>query len=124
MFREFLLSQFKRRHPTIIQDLYHRASLWFAAQGYENEAVTYALESGDFDHAAMLVEQHGMRLLNRGQMPRLYHWLKKLPTTVTERRPQLPMLRCWALFHMNRPEEAAQALHQAEEVIEFMGDSG
>lgn len=117
LFREFLLGQLRRRQPTIIRDLYHRASLWFAAQGYDNEAVTYALESGDFDQAAMLVEQHATRLLNRGQMPRLYHWLRKLPDTITERRPQLPMLRCWALFHMNRPEEAAQALHQAEDVI-------
>jgi len=117
LFREFLLSQLKRRKPAIVQDLYHRASLWFAAHGYDNEAVTYALESGDFDHAAKLVEQHATRLLKRGQMPRLYHWLKKLPDAVTERRPQLPMLRCWALFHMNRPEEAAQALHQAEDVI-------
>lgn len=117
LFREFLLGQLKKRQPTVIRDLYQRASQWFAAQGYANEAVTYALESGDFDQAAMLVEQHATRLLNRGQMPGLYHWLRKIPDAVTERRPQLPTLRCWALFHMNRPEEAAQALHQAEEVI-------
>jgi LuxR family maltose regulon positive regulatory protein len=122
LFREFLLGQLKRRQPMIIRDLYQRASLWFAAQGFDNEAVTYALESGDFDQAAMLVEQHATRLLNRGQMPGLYHWLRKIPDAVTERRPQLPMLRCWALFHMNRPEEAAQALRQAEDVIKRLGD--
>ncbi|HLF31778.1 MAG TPA: LuxR C-terminal-related transcriptional regulator [Xanthomonadales bacterium] len=124
LFREFLLGQLRRRQPEAIRDLYHRASLWFAAQGCDNEAVTYALESGDFDQAAILVEQHATRLLKRGQMPRLYHWLQKLPDAIIERRPQLPMLRCWALFHMNRPEEAAQALHQAEDVIARQRDRG
>ena len=122
LFREFLLNQLKRRHPAVVEGLYQRASLWFAEQGYNNEAVTYALESGDFDRAALLVEQHAIRLLQRGQMPRLYNWLSKLPDTITERRPRLPMLRCWALFHMNRPEEAAQALQQAEHIIEHRED--
>ena len=117
LFREFLLNQLKRRHPSVVEGLYHRASLWFAEQGYSNEAVTYALETGDFDRAALLVEQHALHLLHRGQMPRLYNWLSKLPDPMTEHRPRLPMLRCWALFHMNRPEEAAKALYQAEYII-------
>jgi ATP/maltotriose-dependent transcriptional regulator MalT len=77
LFREFLLGQLKRRQPTAVRELYRRASRWFAAQGYDNEAVTYALESEDFDQAALLVEQHAARLLKRGQMPRLYRWLQE-----------------------------------------------
>jgi len=123
LFREFLLSQLKRRKPVVVEGLYHCASLWFSQQGYEVEAVTYALESGDFDRAAFLVEQHAVHLLHRGQMPRLYDWLRKLPDHITERRPQLPMLRCWALFHMNRPEEAAVAFSQAESVIKHQKDT-
>ncbi len=122
LFREFLLDQLKRHRPAVVKDLYHRASQWFAEHGYENEAVNYALESGDYDHAALLVEQHATHLLKRGQMPRLYHWLRKLPNGITKRRPQLPMLRCWALFHMAQPEEAEQALRQAEEVLKRMQD--
>jgi len=123
LFREFLLSELQRRFPAVIDDLYKQASLWFAEQHFDNEAVSYALESGDSDRAALLVEQQATRLLQRGQMPRLYNWLSKLPETIIERRPRLPMLRCWALFHMNQPKEAAQALHQAQHIIASLKDS-
>ncbi len=122
LFREFLVNLLRRRHPEIVEELHLRASKWFAEHGYNGESVTYALESRDFDHAALLVERHAARLLKRGQMPRLYRWLKKLPDAITERRPQLPMLRCWALFHMHRPKETTQALQQAEHVIKRLRD--
>jgi ATP/maltotriose-dependent transcriptional regulator MalT len=122
LFQAYLLEELMRREDIDPARLYRLASDWSAAAGMAPEAVSYALKGGAADRAAELIEAHALDMLKTGQMRRMYDWTLKLPPSEVARRPRLLLLRCWALFHLRRPREAATALAQAEAAL--AGDPG
>ncbi len=117
LFGEFLRSQLRRRYGGEMTELYRRAREWFTAEGFVSEAVHYALEGGDFDTAAALVQVHATHMMHVGQMVQINSWIDKIPASMADRHPRLHMFRCWALFHMRQPSGADEALKCAEKAI-------
>lgn len=117
LFADFLRLQLERTLPQSLRDLNSRASRWFAAAGLPLEAVAYAMKAEDYDAAAALVEEHAHAMLKVGAMARVEEWIGGLPPSVIDRRPRLPIYRCWALFHMRSPDKALVELRRAEALI-------
>nr|WP_279347270.1 LuxR C-terminal-related transcriptional regulator [Govania unica] len=117
LFSDFLRQHLDRSHPGMAADLYGRAGRWFAAANLPLEAVTYVMKAGDYDSVAALVEEHAHGMLKVGAMARVEDWIGRLPLSVIERRPRLPLFRCWALFHMRDPDRAVTELRRAERMI-------
>jgi len=94
--------------------LQQRASLWLEANGFLREAIHHALEAGDYERAADLVEGSTVALLGRGELHALLSWIEVLPAETIERRPWLCLAQAWTLGFNGRAEEAARRLHQAQ----------
>jgi LuxR family maltose regulon positive regulatory protein len=99
-----------------IKAVHARASAWFTARGWVDEAVIHALKSGDPVGAARLVEAQVHPALDRENWHQFEHWIRQLPPEVG-RRPRLLTAQAW--LHVLRYQFAAAAalLDSAEGII-------
>jgi LuxR family maltose regulon positive regulatory protein len=101
-----------------VANLHRRASAWFEEQGLIDEAIHHALAAGDLDLAARQMISGLRDVLNREDRPTLDRWLRLLPEEMIQRDPGLLMIKAWAFQFMWRLDSQAQALRQAEELLD------
>ena len=122
LFQELLQQRFSAEMPPDqITNLHHRASAWFEEQGLIDEAIHHALAAGDLDLAARQMSLGLRDVLNREDRPTLERWLRLLPEEMIQRRPELLMIKAWALQFLWRLNLQAQVLQQVEELLDFGG---
>jgi LuxR family transcriptional regulator, maltose regulon positive regulatory protein len=105
-----------------VDELHHRASVWFEQAGLEVDAFQHAGAANDYERAERLIEGNGMPLHFRGAVAPVLNWLESLPRTVLDARPSL-----WTAFastllvtgQLTRAEQAIQAADAALESAEL-----
>ncbi len=96
LWADVLQTRLQRDHPEQISRLHGRASAWFEQHGFTVEAVTHALQAGEADRAANLLEPAAKAMVMRGESSLLLYWLDKLPPEAIDRRPELIFAKAWA----------------------------
>lgn len=90
LFAEMLRSQLQRQFPDQIAELHRRAANWYVSQSISTDAVNHFLFIEDWEAAANVIEDVGLReLANSGEDSRLLRWVQRLPETVVQRHPTL-----------------------------------
>jgi LuxR family maltose regulon positive regulatory protein len=118
-FRELLQQRLSSEMaPDEVSNLHLRASAWFEERELLDEALHHALAAGDLDLVARLMSSGLRDVLNREDRPTLERWLTMLPEEMIQHRPELLMLRVWALQFMWRLDLQAQALQQVEDQLD------
>lgn len=85
LFAEMLCNQLQRQHPDQIADLHRRAAGWYMAQNMAADAVHHYLFIKDWETAAEMIEDVGLReLAESGEDSRLLRWVQQLPETVVQ----------------------------------------
>jgi LuxR family transcriptional regulator, maltose regulon positive regulatory protein len=112
LFADVLRARLQRTQPELLPSLHQRASSWYAANGFVEEAVGHAVAASDWTYAAELVEQVAHRLLVRSETTTLLRWLYELPAAVREARPQLLLVHAWALLATGQFDAVAPLLGQ------------
>jgi LuxR family maltose regulon positive regulatory protein len=93
LFRQLLRHRLEQLHGLAeMAALHQRASAWFAANGYVDEALHHALAAGDIQAAVQIVAQHRHSVLNQVQWQRLGRWLHLFPRDVIETQPDLLLI--------------------------------
>ncbi len=106
LFQALLKNQLKQRlNAEEIAALHKQVSTWFADNGYIEEALSHAHESGDKDAAARLVKQHRQDLMNREQWYQLHRWLRRFSSDVFQRHPDLLVAKAWTCQRQARYSE-------------------
>src|SRR6185369_153428 len=83
--------------------LYQRASAWHAQAGMIDEAVRYAFLAQDVEHAAALIEQHGMAIiLSSSDVSLVRAWVEQLPRALISTRPRLAIITGFILGVMRQ----------------------
>ena len=88
--------------PVEVRDLHGRASRWFEASGLVDEALSHAMAAGDVEHAADIVEEHRVGILNEDRWPVLAGWLSRLPEEIVWQRPELLLGEAWLAYYRFR----------------------
>ncbi len=114
LFADVLRARLRDQEPGLEPLLHQRASAWFESQGQLSEAVRHALASGDFSHAANLMEMAMTDLLGHGEMQTVLNWLEALPPEVIGARPNLALAHAERLVDIGRLDAAEPLLQQAE----------
>ncbi len=104
--------------PDQVAHLHRRASTWFEEHGLLDDALQHALAAGDLDLAVRQMSAGLRDALNREDRPTLERWLSLLPEEVIPQRPELLMIRVWALQFTWRLDLQAQVLQQVEELLD------
>jgi LuxR family transcriptional regulator, maltose regulon positive regulatory protein len=91
----------------IERKLHKKASVWYANNGFKEEAVRHALKSSDYEETVRLIEGYVEELFKNAQLPTLLGWLDKLPDELVVESEILCMRKAWALFITGDIERAA-----------------
>ena len=89
LFADVLRNRLRQNQPDAAAVLHRRASLWHEQHGFGDAADRHALQAGDVDRAAELVESNAEWIMMRGEITTLRGWLNRLPRALVEARPQL-----------------------------------
>jgi len=96
LFADALRARLAARYADRVGELHAAASRWLAEHGLLGDAVRHAIASGDYDHAADLIELTLADLRRRRQDRTLRDWLVALPDDVVRRRPLLATFMGWS----------------------------
>ncbi|MGB3070715.1 MAG: LuxR C-terminal-related transcriptional regulator [Ottowia sp.] len=94
--------------------LHRRAWAWFAAHGIVSEAVHHAVQAGEGEAAAQMVQACSRELLNTGNFPLIRALLRQIPPNIVERHAGLR----FALAHVHLNSRELDALDSDIQVLE------
>jgi LuxR family maltose regulon positive regulatory protein len=81
-----------------IARLHSQASHWYGQNGFVADAVHHALQAGDHERAAGLVEENAWSMVLHAELATLKKWIQTLPGDSVSARPWLRIYYAWALF--------------------------
>ena len=116
LFQALLKRQLKQQHNAEkIAQLHIRASAWFAENGFIEEALAHAHESGDIESAAALIKRHRHDIINnRQQWHQLNVWLKHFPPDFIQQNTDLLLAKAWAYQRQELHSELFATLARIE----------
>lgn len=89
LFREALLTRLRATAPERFPHLHRRAAVWYAAREQWTLAIPHALEAGEEDYAADLIERFVDPTSFRNEYHTLRRWLARLSSETLRSRPHL-----------------------------------
>jgi len=119
LFSELLRKQLARLQPEQLASLHRNASEWFNEKGLPHEAIKHAFEIEDFEQAARVLEQHGQRMFEEGQVPELMACYQKLPEFLIKKNPCHILRYSWSHF-LSRGEIPEDLIEE----LQYRFDSG
>ncbi|SEO74318.1 LuxR family transcriptional regulator, maltose regulon positive regulatory protein [Aquisalimonas asiatica] len=96
LFREFLYTRLRDRHPQQMDALHLAASQWFEQEGALAEAIDFALRGNDPERAAVLLVPYGRALFRSGRFKELRLSLEQLPESELTASAELCILNGWS----------------------------
>jgi LuxR family maltose regulon positive regulatory protein len=96
LFRELLRAGLERREPELVRELTLRAATWCERNGLPEAAIEYAMDAGDADRVARLLERLTFPAHRGGRDATLQTWFGWLETNgKIERYPAVAALGAW-----------------------------
>jgi LuxR family maltose regulon positive regulatory protein len=120
LFADLLKRRLEGSNADFLPTLHLRASGWFEGHDLLDEAVHHALAAADFDRAAILIGQHGMQMIVKGELVTLMRWLEALPEEQITDRPWLCIYHAWARYYIGPREKVTERLMDAERLLQSM----
>jgi LuxR family transcriptional regulator, maltose regulon positive regulatory protein len=115
LFRELLRAGLERDEPELVRGLTLRAATWCERNGLPETAVEYAMEAGDADQVARLVERLTFPVHRGGRDATLLMWIDWLETNaLIERYPAVAALGAWLHAFAGRPSAVERWADAAE----------
>jgi LuxR family maltose regulon positive regulatory protein len=98
LFRDFLRHILAETHPAEVPLMKKRAALWFETQSSLEEAIKYALGTGDDEWTADLIERNVETMIKTGEIFSLTHCIGALPDEIIQQHPRISMTYAWGLI--------------------------
>lgn len=119
LFRRLLQTRLHSAYTTSeIADLHARASAWYEANGYLDEALDHALQAGGSGAALRVVARHRHELMNQAERHRLERWTNLFPDMVIQNQPTLLLNLIWLKFIDQRFAEARHLLDRVDDLLD------
>ncbi|MFW6042649.1 MAG: LuxR C-terminal-related transcriptional regulator [Chloroflexota bacterium] len=112
LFAELLLARLDSQFPALRPALYRRAALWHERHGFHEEAVHYAILSGDTDLAVRIIQPLLYPLLLSGKRKTIAGWLDALPDDLFATHPAFRDIYLFAIMNDSTWERQLEALER------------
>ena len=116
VFAQLLRVELERREPGLATTLHRRACAWCREHGLVDEAVSHAIEAGDFDAAHELIATTWASYANVCRPGTVLDWLERCPRHLRVQDAQLLTVEAWVLSLCGK-REAIDAIAEAEAAI-------
>jgi len=92
LMRDLLLDQMTRREPERLADMRRSAIEWFRRREMIDAAAEMAIEAGEYDTLADLIEVNHLALVSGGRLATIWRWGRALPTDILDERPRMTLV--------------------------------
>ena len=99
LFGDMLRARLGQKQPELIAALYQRAIVWHEQNGFIQEAIDYAVESGDYEKTAVLIENNFDKFQASSERSRIIQWAETIPEDVLKEHNVLWSQYILALFY-------------------------
>lgn len=103
LFADFLRTELEENQEN---SLHQKASQWFEAQGYKNEAIEHSLAAGDLDNAVRQIKEQTNSSLINGELYTIIGWLDSLPENLVQNDSKLCSYKACAHFLVAQIDKA------------------
>jgi LuxR family maltose regulon positive regulatory protein len=93
--------------------LHRKAAIWYEANDLIDDAMHHALEEGDGEWIADLIEQYVEETLQRGEGETLRRWLAAVPGEIGRKRPRLILAQALVALNVGHLDLAETLLDEA-----------
>jgi LuxR family maltose regulon positive regulatory protein len=114
LFADLLRSRLEQLDSVTVTALHRRAAAWYESRGLVLEAMGHALDCGDVEWAARLVEGNALAMVDHGELTALMEWLDGLSSSAARSRPWLDIAHAWALAYAGRVDAVGRLLEDVE----------
>jgi LuxR family maltose regulon positive regulatory protein len=114
LFAQMLRAELSRKEPGIALTLHRRASSWFEAAGFHEEAVAHALAGRDGPRSAELVARYWLDLFNAGRLRTVRGWLEEMGDDAIAAHPAAALTAGWVAALLGEREPMERWLAIAE----------
>ena len=124
LFRSLLQQRLEQQYaPDVVTALHRRASIWFARNGFIDEALKHAFAGHNMTMAIQIVTQHRHALMNQEQWHHLTRWIHAFPRAIIDMSPELLLTEAWISQTQFRYFELEDLLTQAETLIDNLSEA-
>ncbi|MEC7473143.1 MAG: AAA family ATPase, partial [Pseudomonadota bacterium] len=95
LFAVFLQGELRTHQPQRVNQLHLRAASALLAEGLPEEAARHAVQAGDPQQVADILQRHGRAFYRQGRLGLLQQCLETLPEPVIAGSPLLTLLQAW-----------------------------
>jgi LuxR family maltose regulon positive regulatory protein len=117
LFADVLRAHLVAQQPDLLPVLHQRASRWYEQHDLGDEAVRHALDAGDFDRAAHLMELAVPSIRQHRREALLLGWLRELPDATVRRSPVLSVFYGYLLMVSGDVESVGARFDDAERAL-------
>ena len=110
LFAEFLLRSLRESDPAAESTLHMRASQWFWDRHLALEAIEHALQGGQPERAAQLLELCCQDLTYQGKLLLVMRFAERIPKQILYRQPRTLLNIAWMLIRNQRFAETRELL--------------
>ena len=107
LFADFLSHRLQTQASDQIMGIHRRASRWFEANGYWNEAVHQANAIGDIEFITDMITKQATTLLYESEFPTVERWLNLLTDETILTNPVLCTVKAWIYYFRRQNSDAA-----------------
>ena len=123
LFASVLHRRLLEQQPSQAPLLHRRACDWFSRNGLVDEAFGHAIEAGDMDRAAAILDEACDRLLYNGRLSTVLRWADRLPPAALRPYPRVRLQAAFSLILAWRFSAAARIIAEVESDL-AAGDAG
>ncbi len=126
LFADLLQQRLVNQQPDQVPELHQRASSWLAENGFPLEAIHHALQAGDGQRAAALIESVIAQPATWSTInaTMLMAWLDRLPAPILQARPRLRLYQARTYTVKGQTDKADALLQALEEELRQKGPTG
>ncbi|RLB56507.1 MAG: hypothetical protein DRJ42_03195 [Deltaproteobacteria bacterium] len=118
-FRNYLSGELEKQATAAeIAAMHSRASLWFEAEEFTQDAISHALSAEDPEAAGDILIRARHAALNRDQVKTVERWLEALPPSLIANRHDLLIARAYALADRDDFAALGPVLHRVDELLD------
>jgi LuxR family maltose regulon positive regulatory protein len=114
LFIDLLRQRLHQKEHGNVSRLHIKASEWFEANGFQEQAIEHALAAKEFERTARLIESYTAARWRGGDQVTLFRWLEQLPDEFKMSKPNLGLYHAQVLFQSGRQESAEKCISQLE----------
>lgn len=117
LFSETLRVMLQQTYPNSSRDIQEKACQWMRDNGYQDKAVSYALDAGNLECAAKIIDACALEAVTHFNITLFIQWINRLSPDLLKERPQLGIYVALAYFLLGKMDEVKPRLNEVEKSL-------